>query len=327
MDSDELSTTDEAHIASLLKAAGQREAIPEPLKQRWSNHFRQQLAQRRRQSQQRWLAACASVAMVAVMGLLFLRQPIPASTITVSQVTGNNVLILTTAKQRLAASGQVLTAGSTLSTGDASLLSINYHYFDLRLNAGTRLRIDSDRLTLLAGEVYVRSTRRSPGSGLIIATPFAIINDVGTQFTVRVTDDSVISTVRQGSILVQAGGTRTAASVTDNGAQQVTVNRRREIDIIATSASGDHWEWIYAVTPPYQLEGKSVYEFLRWSVQESGLTLRFDDERAEIYARTTVLHGDFPGLNPRTAVLPVLATTHLSASTDRQGLLTIGLPR
>ena len=56
------------------------------------------------------------------------------------------------------------------------------------------------------------------------------------------------------------------------------------------------------------------------------MRLEYGSKSAEIYARTTILHGDINGLDPDRAVEPVLSTTHLRVARDRAGTLQVSLP-
>lgn len=328
LNNDDVSATDEDDIGKILRAAGQRESMPEELKQSWSNHFREELATTRNSHQKRrnnWLAACASVLLVGLIALLVLPGQKTEPAISVNAFSGNSHITQGNGKPLQLQRGQLLSTGNLIATQGQSFLSINYRSFDVRLNAQTRLRIDPDRLTLLSGEIYVSSTDSQLDQSIAIATPFATIRDVGTQFIVNLTDSQVVSTVRQGSILVETKGSKTAATATAFHAQRVTVDQQNHIDITETEGSGEHWEWIYQLTPTFRLEGKTVYEFLLWATRETGQALQFIDQRAELYARTTLLRGDIPELNPATSVPMVLATTDLKAIAEQPGTLRVSL--
>jgi hypothetical protein len=330
LNNDDVSATDEDDIGKILRAAGQRESMPEELKQSWSTHFREELASTRNSHKKRrnaWLAACASVLLVAVIALLGMPAQQTTPAISVVAISGDSHITHSNGTQLEMQRGQILRTGNIITTLGQSFLSINYQNFDVRLNAHTSLRIDQQQLTLLSGEIYVSSTDQQRDQRIAIATPFATISDVGTQFIVSLTDSQVVSTVRQGSILVETKGTKTAATATANNAQRVTVDQQNHIDIGETEGSGEQWEWIFQLTPTFKLEGKTVYEFLRWSTRETGQTLQFIDQRAELYARTTLLRGDIPKLNPASSVSLVLATTDLKADLGQTGTLRISLPQ
>ena len=79
------------------------------------------------------------------------------------------------------------------------------------------------------------------------------------------------------------------------------------------------WDWIYKVSPGFETAGRSAYEFLRWSVAESGRELEFASEDVEIAARLAILSpADISGFDPDAAVDTVLkATSDLIA--EREG--------
>ena len=74
------------------------------------------------------------------------------------------------------------------------------------------------------------------------------------------------------------------------------------------------------------MEGQSVSDFLQWSIRESGLRLKYGTKGAEIYASSTILHGDLYDLDPDKAVEPVLASTHSQVVRGSNNTLLILLP-
>ena len=195
------------------------------------------------------------------------------------------------------------------------------------MNTGSSLRVAADGVHLLAGEIYISHVAGlSPQRAITVYTPFASIRDIGTQFTVALTAEGVISTVRRGSIKVSTEDTEYTAEATGSSARRVTVNQRQQVS--SGEAQGNNWVWIYQAAPAFTLEGRSAYDFLQWSVAETGLQLRFASGSAEIYARSTILHGDISNMAPDQAVAPVLSSTHLQAQhVDAHTLVLSLLPR
>ena len=331
-----MTTTDkngpeEQDIARLLQAAGRREELPEHLKKSWEVSFREALApiiQRRKWHQRKQVfALCASFVLVALVGLFTLR---PATVLDqemrVSRTIGGALVAAPAGEEVLARNDQQLLAGSVLTTPADAYLSLIFQDYDLRLNSHSQIRIDNDGVRLLAGEIYISNeTGREPRQPIVVYTPYATIRDIGTQFTVALAGEQVISTVRKGSIVVNTEEAEHTAEA-GNKPQRITVNRRQELS--SSDVGAQPWTWIYQLAPAFKLEGSSAYAFLQWSVAESGRKLAFASDSAETYARITTLHGGISSLDPEQAVAPVLATTHLRAElSDANTLLVQLLPR
>ncbi|MCZ6830851.1 MAG: FecR family protein [Gammaproteobacteria bacterium] len=331
-----MTTTDknapeEQDIARLLQAAGRREELPVHLKRSWEASFRKELApvieRRKWRQHRRVFALCASFVLLALVGLFTLRPPtVLDQEIRVSRVIGEALVTAPTGEEVLARNDQQLEAGSVLITPADAYLSLIFQDYDLRLNSHSQIRIDTDGVHLLAGEIYISNeSGRWPREPIVVHTPYATIRDIGTQFTVALAGDQVISTVRRGSIVVNTGAAEHTAEA-GNNPHRITVNQRREVS--SSELSAEQWTWIYPLAPVFEIEGSSTYDFLQWSVAESGLKLAFASDSAETYARITTLHGDISSLDPEQAVAPVLSTTHLRVQrSDANTLLVKLLPR
>lgn len=327
----ENNSPEERDIARLLKAAGRREELPQQLKDAWEVHFREEMApiiQNRRWRQRKQVfALCASFTLVALIGLLSLKPTGEAKPdIQVSRVIGGALLTSPDGTTAEARSGQALAPHSVLTTPPDTLLSLDFQHYDLRLNSGSKLRVDDDGVHLLAGEIYISNeSERTTQESITVHTAYATIWDIGTQFTVALYDDRVVSIVRKGSIVIETAETQHTAQA-QGSPQRVSVNRHHELS--SGDVEAEPWRWIYSLASGFELEGSNAYDFLRWSVRETGRSLVFASSSAEIYARTTTLHGALASLDPEQAVAPVLATTHLRASySDTNTLRVELLPR
>ena len=320
---------EEQDIGRLLRAAGPRQELPDDLRQQWEQAFRRELAPalaRRGQVRRRAvLGLCASVLVAGVALLFTVNQPAtPQISIRVSHVSGDHRLHGAGAGSLQA--GQLLPPGSRVSTGDNGRVALSYQGYDLRLNGATAVTLGAKGIELKAGEIYASDDQRSnPAQGLLIATPHGTVRDIGTQFMVTLQPDQTITTVRKGTVLVDPGNGDVRVEASGGAAMQVRIGTGQQVHRQQVAPSGDDWRWIYQGGPGFELEGSSAHEFLQWSVAESGLRLEFATQAAEIYARTTLLHGDLGDLDPEQAVDPVLATTDLRAELAAGNTLRISL--
>lgn len=316
MDDDAIIRREEDNIGRLIQAAGPREQLPAALKRQWEAHFRAELESVRSSSRRRRrYAACLAVGVIAIAIALSLLSRPPtvdrpavrvvalSGTVTASSRLGNDTTLT---------EGRALTAGQTLLTAADGYAAVNWAGYDLRLNRDTRLELRRDGVALQAGELYVSDDPHRIGHfQLVITTPFGTVRDIGTQFMVRVQADTAVTTVRRGVVEFRAGHTTHRAEPDSSFASRLSVTREQTVHAERVSPGGNEWRWIYRAAPGFALDGRTAWDFLRWSIGESGLRLVFDTSAAEIYARTTTLHGSIEGLDPEEALAPVLATTDL----------------
>jgi ferric-dicitrate binding protein FerR (iron transport regulator) len=320
-------------IARLLRAAGPREQLPADMQQRWEQQFRAELKpvlEGRGRSRRNWIMGlCAGLAAVAG-AITLLQGPSPAvgPQVLVSLSHGQSQLLVPDAAARDVVVGQQLEIGSTVNTGADAMVALKYGQYDLRINRDTRLLIDEEQLVLERGEVYA-SDYGFAGTDrqLSIRTAHGTIRDIGTQFTVIASTDSTVTTVRRGAVIIDTGRQELRAEPERGFARRLIIDGKLNVTQEQVAAGGADWDWIYLGGTDFTLEGSSAYDFLQWSVGESGQQLEFASPGAETLARSTRLHGDISGLNPEQAVQPVLASTDLTAEHLADNTLRISINR
>ena len=210
-----------------------------------------------------------------------------------------------------ATTGAGLDAGSTVETGPESFATLRLAGgASARLDAGTVLRLASaTALELERGAVYL-DTGSAPGAAALeVATRYGVARDIGTRFEVRLLDDALRVQVREGEVEVDLGAATRRAGA--GGALQIgadgTVTRE---DV---SAYGSSWGWILRTSPPFDLEGRTLGEFLDWVARETGWHVRFADPALEREVAGLVGHGSIAGTRADQApdlVLPGFGLRH-----------------
>jgi ferric-dicitrate binding protein FerR (iron transport regulator) len=234
---------------------------------------------------------------------------VPASLVAnVEQVQG----VVTTADGARLSSGSGLLAGARLETGDAQLA--------LRLTTGGSLRIaprsrvvleSGDEAELLAGAIYFDSEGQR-GNDFVVATQLGRIRDVGTQFLVRLDDEQLDVGVREGRISLLRGA---AVDSAEAGERLVTTQAADNVRRDSVPKFGGDWEWAERLAPPFDINGRTLSDFLAWFAEQTGRKVEFADAAAERAARATVLTGsaEFP---PMQKLAAVLATTDFTYSLE-----------
>ena len=84
------------------------------------------------------------------------------------------------------------------------------------------------------------------------------------------------------------------------------------------SGYDDEWLWIQKTTPAINLDGRPVSRALDWVSRESGLTVVFASEAAELLATSTELRGlqSEMNLQPTRALEIFMMTVDLDARID-----------
>ena len=179
----------------------------------------------------------------------------------------------------------------------------------LRLDTDTRVRLlSSSTVELMAGAVYVDSGETPDDSGVLIATEFGTVREIGTQFEVRLRDDPAAPLavrVREGRVSLDRDGARHTAKA------GVSLTVYGDGSVARDRPAAESWEWAIAAAPSFPIEGAALESFLRWLRRETGWSVVYDDEELSNEITAIKLHGSIGGLTPTEAATAVLPGTGL----------------
>jgi len=310
---------DDDPIARLLRLAGPREAAAQKrtgrvraeVKTRWRTEVRS--VRRRRGLFRVAVALAAAAALVLAVGYGWWHPARP------SPVADGAIATLLRAVGSLHGSdggavtlGLSLRAGSGLETGTDGRAA-------LALAGGATVRLDSDThvrilsgpvLQLDRGALYIDTGKeRTRGAGVEIRTDLGLVRDVGTQFEVRMQGDELRVSVREGvATLVRDDRSFSAPAGT-----RLLVRPGGAVETGAAPMQGPDWDWVLAIAPAFELEGRTLASYLDWLTRETGWRVEFTDRSIAGRASTIILHGSVAGLRPDetpSAVLPTCGLRH-----------------
>jgi ferric-dicitrate binding protein FerR (iron transport regulator) len=312
---------EDADIAALLKASGPRPRLAEheaaglrrAVRAQWRVTVEERSARRRKA----FLALAAGVAVAAVgIGLL---RPVQApgglSVASLTRTTGQVEYREPDGTWTPAIAGTILKANSELRSGKDGRSALELENgVQLRLDSDTRLAFSDARSAVLSqGSVYV-DTGAAPGSQgrqFVIETAHGTVSHLGTQYLAQVDGGSLRVAVREGRVSIKSP----RGSFTGLAGEQLRLSPQG-LERASIEPYAREWRWVGQVVPPYEIEGRSVEEFLAWTARESGHGLRFASGEARDLARSTMLRGSIEGLEPERALEAVLATTNLQPHID-----------
>jgi hypothetical protein len=256
---------------------------------------------RKRRRMRRVISLAAAAVIVAAVGLLLNTLRVPESdnlpVATIARSFGSIYLLGEQSDPREAGDLVAILPGETVVTGDKSGTGLLWGAGgSLRLDEHTRISfLSPTEIALQSGRLYFDSQPfhlSSPfpataAGKIVVRTDHGVVSHLGTQFMTSVDDRTVVVSVREGRVSID--GTHHAATAA--AGQQLTITGRSHPLISNIKGYGDSWQWIERTSPPAELDGRSVTEFLRWVSRETGLGLRFDSDAAERLARSTTLVG------------------------------------
>jgi ferric-dicitrate binding protein FerR (iron transport regulator) len=202
--------------------------------------------------------------------------------------------------------GDPVRTGDWIETDAASRVALRFDDgTSVRLDAASRVRALSAReVELTAGAVYV-DTGGEHGR-FIVRTPLATARDVGTQFEIRLVEETLRLRVRTGVVELHDAGRR--------------LSGRAGTEIMLSSAAavsrpiaihGPDWEWASRLAPEPPMDGSSLAEYLRRLAREQGWSVEYADGALARAAEDIILHGAVAGLAPSDRVAVAVAASGL----------------
>lgn len=313
-------------IASLLRLTGARPAVPADRAARVRDAVRAEwraatAGRVRRRVLARRLAALAAV-LLAVAGIALLRVrrfgPGPAPEPVGHVEIGSGAL----------RAGATLSTGDLLQTSGTDRLALRLASgHSVRLDQGSRARIVSARdLELLRGGLYVdsggpASAGGSEAASVTIRTPAGTVQEIGTQFEVRLIEASVRVRVREGRVRLGRPG----VPVEVTAGREVVVRADGTASEAPIQDPGSAWTWPGEVVPMMAIDGRTLGEFLGWFARERGLTVRYADGDLAASAPAIRLSGSIDGMTLDEGLASALSVSGLSHRIDGTILL-VGPP-
>jgi len=304
-------------LAMLMELAGPRADIPADLERRvHANVLEEWRAATGTRRAMRWAVPMALAATILVAITIGLRTPelpmLPIGTISmVADVNSENGQSFT--------AGEAVYAGDVLATNANDGMSVLLNGdISLRIAAGTSVRLDRvDEITLLSGQVYADSGDRIyRDRHITIHTDSGSATDIGTQFSVSHDRGETRVAVREGRVDVTAD----AASFTALAGDRLTWQADGEVLTDQVAAYDSSWQWATSLAPGFDIENRSLLDFLKWAARETGKTLEFSNDEVRLAAMGTKLFGSVADLTPDEAVATVLMTTQFQYRIDEQSI-------
>lgn len=255
----------------------------------------------------RFAVPMAAAAATLIVAVIVMQQPpvdsLPAPIGSIARVSGG-------ATAGGPAAGDPVRAGDRLATAKGEGIGIALRDGEsVRLDENTTLvAVDRDHFRLLRGRIYADTgdflyRQRA----LVVDTAFGAVTDVGTQFVVALDDERLDVAVREGRVDVVRDDEKYVAVA----GERLGVSRDDGATVAPVALRGAFWDWATVLAPPFELENKSLLDFLRWAARETGRELVFANDDLRMAAMRIDLHGSVADFTPLEALESVMSGTRL----------------
>jgi hypothetical protein len=304
-------------IAELLRLAGPRPEVPPDVEQRVHDAVRAEWRNTVRQRRTlRWGVPVALAAAVVLAVALSSRDP------EVRTAPIATVVVVDSDSGALASglsAGDAVYPGDEIVTGDfGAALAVN-EGVSLRLDAGTSVTLESiEELALRTGRIYADTGEASyKDSSITVRTGVGSATDIGTRFAVAFLDGDMNVAVREGK--VDVSGDR--GSYTAEAGDMLTLTPNADVVFDELAPYDSSWAWAEALAPTFDIENRTLLDFLKWAARETGRELVFEDDATRMSAMSARLHGSVSGFTPSEALESVLPTTRFKYRVDARQIV------
>jgi ferric-dicitrate binding protein FerR (iron transport regulator) len=314
-------------LGELIRAAGRRPPPPREhydsvlavSRSAWQSTVR---ARRRR----RWYALAAAVVIALGSGVVIQsleRAPAPAAALAVA----NGEIALFSAAtgrwQPLSGVDTQVFPGDRLRTGAvgrAALATLDGG--SLRLDSATEIALNgASTVELVAGTLYVDSGRMAPVNAIEVATRFGRVRDIGTQFEVRSSAESLRVRVRTGVVeLVQS---LYAADFQSPAGEEFELLTSGAVQLREIAPDDDQWAWTATLAVAPNLDNQSILGYLQWIAHETGKSLRFDSPNTELRAQLVSFRADARGFTPLEILESITRTSDFTYELTEDGAILV----
>lgn len=325
---DDLQRDDDAGIEHLLREVGARDKPSQEISDeiRHAVHAEWRAVVGARLRRRRFIAyglAASILGIAATTAITWRIATVETHSATIARIDGSPEVVAVDGQRRSTTVGQRIAIGEVLRTNGASRIALDF-------GNGVTARIDNDseiafpsnqHVALRSGAVYVDAT---PGSGhdreLTVDTNFGAVRHVGTQYQVRILSDGLEVGVREGRVEVTGPRGANAGAA----GEKLHVSANGNVIRSALTTHDSSWQWTTAIAPTFNIEDRSLNDFLTWAARETGRKLTFHSPQAQ-QAAAVKLRGSIEGLDVETAMTAVLSTTQLQRVKTDDESITIAL--
>ena len=217
-------------------------------------------------------------------------------------------------------------SGQTIVTGnDAGMALAWANGGSLRVDGNTRVEFTSaDAITLKSGRIYFDSRPAAlagvNGAAAVgtfeVRSDHGVVTHVGTQFMAGVEPESLTVSVREGEVAIEGEFYSYQAAP----GEQVQLTGRQQPSVLSVSRHGDYWDWVALTSPPVNVDGRSLHEFLTWACREMGLELQYQGQAERVARHDAILKGTIDTA-PADALRLRLASAALAWRIDDAGVI------
>ena len=205
----------------------------------------------------------------------------------------------------------VIEAGTVIKTADQSYLSLKLtDQSEIRLAANSEILTLPDVIELRFGQLYHDTDEVQAASPLIIQTSQGTVEHIGTRYLVSSQQGEVKVAVRSGQVKMTTDSQTQKEHILLSN-QMAVINTADDVaEISEISSYDDLWGWTFIAQADFDLNNRSLHDFVQWFAQQSGLAV--DWQNLESSSKRVRLQGNIKNMSQEQAIKTVFYSTQYS---------------
>ena len=277
------------------------------VKQHWQKIVRQKQRQRR----YIW-AVAASLVLVATLAIYnFTSMETNPSAALVAQVLSSQegVQIKSSNDEWSQLQNDAkININSTIKTNN-STVSLQWNDgSEIRLAANTEVLLQHELINLHHGSIYHDTDKTNVADPLVIVTQYGQAEHIGTRYLVSETAQNMTVAVRSGQVRIAP---KTGPTIQQNSVlkpnQMVLITSAGPSAITDIKPHAGIWEWTFQAQADFDLNNKSLFQFVQWFTYQTGLKVDWQD--VENASKRVRLQGSIKHMSSQQALDTVFYST------------------
>jgi len=213
-----------------------------------------------------------------------------------------------------------ISTNTQIKTSEGAYLTLQLQdQSELRIADNTELNFSSKVIDLNSGQLYHDTDESLQASPLTIKTPYGEVQHVGTRYLVSNTQNQLQVAVRSGQVKITPHQFASQNTVNNKQLisqnQMITINNQGEAHLSPISLHAPLWDWTFLAQEAFDLNDKSLYEFVQWYAHQTGMEI--DWQNLESPSKRVRLQGNIKNMTAEKALQTVFYSTQYSYSIDK----------
>jgi len=198
-------------------------------------------------------------------------------------------------------------ANTRIRTAHQSYLTLHLaDQSEIRIAANSEFMAQANLIELKYGQLYHDTDDALIAAPLTILTDQGSVQHIGTRYLVSSEQGEVKVAVRSGKVKITSAVDDQSDQILENN-QMASIKTNTPAEINTISAYDELWDWTFTAQAKFDLNNRSLYDFVNWYARQTGLNIEW--QNLESASKRVRLQGNINNMSPEQAIKTVFYST------------------